>query len=73
MTKTIEDAMVDIGSVSRGIQKHEHAPRQTLACSCIQQKEIIMGSLEGIDFVALIETILGLIAGGGEEGGGTAG
>lgn len=25
-----------------------------------------MGSLEGIDFVALIETLLGLLGGGGE-------
>lgn len=46
--------------------KYEHAPRHTPACSCIQQKEITMGSLEGIDFVALIETLLGLLGGGGE-------
>lgn len=32
-----------------------------------------MGSLEDIDFGALLQLLLGLIAGGGEEGGGTAG
>ena len=32
-----------------------------------------MGSLEEIDFAALLEVLLGLIAGGGDEGGGAAG
>ena len=53
--------------------EYEHAPRQTPACSSSQQKEITTGSLEEIDFAALLEVLLGLIAGGGDEGGGAAG
>ncbi|MDV7132552.1 hypothetical protein [Williamsia muralis] len=62
--------MVDIGSVSRGIQNTSMRLGKLRPVHVVNTKEIPMGSLEDIDFGALLQILLGLLA-GGEDGGTT--
>jgi hypothetical protein len=67
MTKRIEDAMVDIGSVSRGIQNTSMRLGKLQPVHVFNTKEITMGSLEDIDFAAVLTLLLGLLGGGSED------
>lgn len=60
--------MVDIGSVSRGIQNTSMRLGKLRPVHVFNTKEITMGSLEEIDFVGVLELLLGLLAGGGDGG-----
>ena len=67
MTKRIEDAMLDIGSVSRGIQNTSMRLGKLQPVHVFNTKEITMGSLEDIDFAAVLTLLLDLLGGGSED------
>ena len=67
VTKRIEDAMVDIGSVSRGIQNTSMRLGKLRPVHVFNTKEITMGSLEDVDFAAVLTLLLGLLGGGAED------
>lgn len=59
--------MVDIGSVSRGIQNTSMRLGKLRPVHVFNTKEITMGSLEDVDFAAVLTLLLGLLGGGAED------
>ena len=59
--------MVDIGSVSRGIQNTSTRLGKLRPVHVFNTKEITMGSLEDVDFAAVLTLLLGLLGGGAED------